>query len=116
MKKIILISSLLIMSIACFSQQNNSQEAKKDSITSQDMAKVKYVVSYIVMSYNQEMYKDSIPVSDFIGKPVGGYWWKTVGQYYWDIYTPLPQNVKYLHRKMTAEGLLEKMQMILGGR
>lgn len=114
MKKTLLISVLaLVMGMQMFAQSPQTT-ATKDSITVQDIAKIRYVVGYVVNEYAMECYRDSIPVTDLIGKPIGGSFWKEKGQYYWDIYTPLP-NVKYLHRRMTAEGLLERLQTALGG-
>jgi hypothetical protein len=115
MKKTIIIFALFLFGIVINAQKTSTEpkSAPKDSITAQDIAKIKYVLSVIVMQYNQQMYSDSIPVTDFIGKPYNGSFWKEKGQYYWDIYTPIP-NVKYLHRKMTIEGLLEELQSKLG--
>lgn len=117
MKKAILFSVLLLVGTVLFAQNKASDQksAPKDSITAQDIAKIRYVLSAIIMQYNQECYNDSIPVTAFYDKPVGGQWWKTIGQYYWDIYTPLP-NVKYLHRKMDIGVLLEQFQSKLGGQ
>jgi len=118
MKKTIIVSLFLLMGAVLFAQDKaiDQKSAPKDSITAQDIAKVRYVLSVIVMQYNQQMYSDSIPITDFIGKPYNGSFWKEKGQYYWDIYTPLPQGVQYLHRKMTVEGLLEELQSKLSGQ
>ena len=118
MKKIVFLFVFIIAGTLLGSSQGKDSKAKdeaKDSITVQDLAKIRYVVSVIVNTYNQECYNDSIPVKDFYNKPIGGAWWREKGQYYWDIYTPLPNNVRYLHRRMTAEGLLEKFSTSLGG-
>ena len=121
MKKVTFIFALLIMSVTMFSQEKPVSEtkeqttAKKDSITEADIIKSRYIISVIVNGYAQSCYNDSIPITEFIGKPLGGQWWKNVGQYYWDIYTPLP-NVKYLHRKMDVGILLEEFSTKLGNK
>jgi len=116
MKKLFLISILMFLVIGMNAQGSNKDQKSepKDSITASDIAKTKYLVSIIVMQYSVECFNDSVPITEFYDKPIGGVYWKTKGQYYWNIYDPLPQNVKYLHRKMSAEGLLEVISTKLG--
>ena len=118
MKKTIIIFALLIASVGIYAQKEASDQksATQDSITAQDVVKIRYVVSVIVSEYNQECYRDSVPITEFHDKPVGGVWWQQKGRYYWDVLEPLPNNVKYLHRRMTTEGLLERFATRLGGQ
>lgn len=116
MKKTIITIAILFVGTFLYAQDSTKVKSEvKDSITASDLAKTRYIVSAIVMQYYRECYLDSIPLTDFYGKPVTSVWWKEKGRYYWDIFEPLPSGVKYLHRRMTPERLLEEFSTKLGG-
>ena len=117
MKRTLITITIILVGLVLNAQDTTKEQSEaKDSITASDLAKTRYIVNAIVMNYYQECYSDSIPITEFYGKPATSVWWKEKGQYYWNIFEPLPSGVKYLHRRMTPERLLEEFSTKLGNK
>jgi hypothetical protein len=107
MKKSILILFIGMLFMPLFSQQDTTKTQPKDSITVKDIAKHRYLSTMDFIEYNQKCYKDSIPITEFYGKPIDGPWWKSKGRFYWDPFEQLPQNVQFLHWRPQWDEFIE---------